>query len=184
MRLAHIARLAGRIPSDVWQRCSGLSTARQSPRGIRNTWMVDGYDWHGLPVVPGRVTQLDALSGIHACRNAAKVPVRKAIRHRTRGDGAECHRLYALLKENRWGEDFCLHRQMQKCWQGGTSRVTSQIVLEPGACTVQAWHGRPGLPASMERGQRPPSRFGKHGCPPALRASSCRITAMWKSITS
>ncbi len=154
-RLVEIAALCGRVRGDAWQRCSGWSTAQQSPREIRDDWMAEGYDWHGLPAVLGRATLLDALGDIHASREAAKVPVRKAVWRRTEGDEAERHRLYALLKQNRWTEDSFLHRHMRKRWKGGTSRVTNQIVLEPGAYTAQVRHGRAWVHMQgMERGQR------------------------------
>ncbi|MXZ24418.1 MAG: hypothetical protein F4Y80_06025, partial [Caldilineaceae bacterium SB0665_bin_21] len=37
-RLVEIAALGGRVRSDAWQRCSGWSTAQQSPRAIRDDW--------------------------------------------------------------------------------------------------------------------------------------------------
>ncbi|MDE0670464.1 MAG: hypothetical protein OXH72_01795, partial [Caldilineaceae bacterium] len=45
-RLGEIADLCGRVRGDAWQRCSGWSTAQQSPREIRDDWMAEGYDWH------------------------------------------------------------------------------------------------------------------------------------------
>ncbi|MXZ42466.1 MAG: transposase, partial [Caldilineaceae bacterium SB0666_bin_21] len=141
-RLVEIATLCGRVRGDAWQRCSGWSTAQQSPREIRDDWMAEGYDWHGLPARLGRATLLDALGDIHAGREAAKVPVRQAVWRRTEGNEEERHRLYALLKQNRWTEDSFLHRHMRKRWKGGTSRVTNQIVLEPGAYTAKVRHGR------------------------------------------
>ncbi len=141
-RLTRIAALCGRVRADAWQRCSGLSTAQQSAHEIRNAWMAEGYDWHGLPARLGKATLADALGDIQAGREAAKVPVKKAIRHRTRGNPAERQRLYSLLKRNRWDEDSFLHRQMRRKWQGGTSRVTNQIVADAGSYTAKVWHGR------------------------------------------
>ncbi|MYC64194.1 MAG: IS200/IS605 family element transposase accessory protein TnpB [Caldilineaceae bacterium SB0661_bin_34] len=154
-RLARIAALCGRVRTDAWQRCSGLSTAQQSAYEIRNTWMAEGYDWHGLPARLGKATLADALGDIRASREAAKVSVKKAIWHRTRGDGAERHRLYALLKRNRWDEDSFLHRQMRKKWKGGTSHCTNQIVADAGSYTTKVWHGRAWVYLQgLERGQR------------------------------
>ena len=117
--------------------------------------MAEGYDWHGLPARLGRATLLDALGDIHASREAAKVPVKKAVWRRTEGDEEERKRLYALLKQNRWTEDSFLHRHMRKRWKGGTSRVTNQIVLEPGAYTAKVRHGRAWVHMQgMERGRR------------------------------
>ncbi|MYA05717.1 MAG: transposase, partial [Caldilineaceae bacterium SB0664_bin_22] len=41
-RLARIAALCGRVRTDAWQRCRGLSTAQQSAYEIRTTWMAEG----------------------------------------------------------------------------------------------------------------------------------------------
>ncbi|MXZ25710.1 MAG: hypothetical protein F4Y80_12795 [Caldilineaceae bacterium SB0665_bin_21] len=122
-RLARSAVLCGQVRADAWQRCSGVATASQSPYDIRDAWMAEGYDWHGLPARLGKATLADALGDIDAAREASKVPVKKAIRHRTRGNRAECERLYSLLKQNRWTEDPFLHRQMRKQWRGGRSHV-------------------------------------------------------------
>ncbi len=154
-RLTRIAALCGRVRADAWQRCSGLSTAQQSAYAIRNAWMAEGYDWHGLPARLGKATLSDALGAIAAARDAAKVSVKKAIWYRTRGDGEERHRLYSLLKRNRWDENSFLHRQMRRKWQGGASRVTNQIVADAGSYTAKVWHGRAWVHLQgLERGQR------------------------------
>ena len=154
-RLTRIAVLCGQVRADAWQRCSGVSTVLQSPYDIRDAWMAEGYDWHGLPARLGKATLSDALGDIAASREAAKVPVKKAIRHRTRGDKAERERLYSLLKRNRWTEDPFLHRQMRKQWHGGKSHVTNQIVADSGSYTTKVWNGRAWVYLQgMERGQR------------------------------
>ncbi len=154
-RLTRIAALCGRVRADAWQRCSGLSTAPQSVYEIRNAWMAEGYDWHGLPARLGKAALSDALGDIAAARDAAKVSVKKAIWHRTMGDGEERHRLYSLLKRNRWDEDPFLHRQMRKKWKGGSSHCTNQIVADTGSYTTKVWHGRAWIYLQgLERGQR------------------------------
>ncbi len=154
-RLTRIAALCGRVRADAWQRCSGLSTAPQSVYEIRNAWMAEGYAWHGLPARLGKATLSDALGDIAAARDAAKVSVKKAIWHRTMGDGEERHRLYSLLKRNRWDEDSFLHRQMRKKWKGGSSHCTNQIVADTGSYTTKVWHGRAWIYLQgLERGQR------------------------------
>ena len=154
-RLSVMAVLCGRVRADAWQRCSGVSTVLQSSYEIRDAWMAEGYDWHGLPARLGKATLSDALGDIAAAREAAKVPVKKAIWHRTRGDKAERERLYSLLKQNRWTEDPFLHRQMRKSWRGGRSHVTNQIVADTGSYTTKVWHGRAWVHLqSLERGQR------------------------------
>ena len=153
--LTLIAVLCGRVRTDAWQRCSGLTAAQQSAYDIRNAWMAEDYDWHGLPARLGKATLADALGDIRACREAAKVPVKKAIWHRTRGNGEERHRLYSLLKRNRWDEDPFLHRQMRKQWKGGISHCTNQIVADTDSYTAKVWHGRAWIYLQgLERGQR------------------------------
>ena len=95
-RLADMAARAGRVQSDAWRRCSGVSAAAQTPYDIRDAWMAEGCAWHGLPARLGKATLADALGDMAAAREAAKVSVGKAIRHRTRGHDAERQRLYAL----------------------------------------------------------------------------------------
>jgi len=141
-RLTRIAVLCGQVRADAWQRCSGVATASQSPYEIRDAWMAEGYDWHGLPARLGKATLADALGDIAAAWEAAKVPVKKAIRHHTRGNSAERERLYSLLKQNRWTEDPFLHRQMRQQWRGGRSHVTNQIVADAGSYTTKVWHDR------------------------------------------
>ena len=154
-RLSDMAALCGRVRADAWQRCSGVATVLQSPYEIRDAWMGEGYDWHGLPARLGKATLADALGDIAAAREAAKVPVKKAIRHRTLGNSAERERLYSLLKQNRWTEDSFLHRQMRKQWRGGRSHVTNQIVADAGSYTTKVWHDRTWVYLqSLERGQR------------------------------
>ena len=154
-RLSELAARCGRVRSDAWRRCSGVSTVLQSPYDIRDAWMAEGYGWHGLPARLGKAALADALGDIAAAREAAKVKVKRAIRHRTRNDDAERHRLHSLLKQNRWTEDPFLHRQMRNRWQGGRSRVANQIVADSGSYTTQVWHGRAWVYLQgMERGQR------------------------------
>ena len=154
-RLTRITALCGRVRTEAWQRCSGLTAAPQSAHEIRNAWMAEGYDWHGLPARLGKATLADALGDIQAGREAAKVSVKKAIWHKTRGNGEERHRLYTLLKRNRWDQDPFLHRQMRKKWKGGISHCTNQIVADAGSYTTKVWHGRAWIYLQgLERGQR------------------------------
>ncbi|MYC61709.1 MAG: hypothetical protein F4X16_02555, partial [Caldilineaceae bacterium SB0661_bin_34] len=76
-RLSDMAALCGRVRADAWQRCSGVATVLQSPYEIRDAWMAEGYNWHGLPARLGKATLADALGDIQAGREAAKVPVKK-----------------------------------------------------------------------------------------------------------
>ena len=153
--LARIAILCGQVRADAWQRCSGVSAVLQSPYNIRDAWMAEGCDWHGLPARLGKAVLTDALGDMAAAREAAKVPVKRAIRHRTRNDDAERKRLYSLLRRNLWTEDPFLHRQMRKRWKGGRSHGTNQLVADAGSYTTKVWHGRAWVYLQCpERGQR------------------------------
>ena len=154
-RLARLAVLFGQMRQDVWQRCRGVSAAPQFPYGIRDSWMAEDYDWHGVPARLGKAVITDAPGDIDAAREGAKVPGKKAIWNRTRGDGGERHRLYFLLKQNRWTENPFLHRQIRQQWRGGRSHGTNQIVADAGSYTTKVWHGRAWSHLqSLERGQR------------------------------
>ena len=149
-RLARIAVLCGKVRTDAWQRCSGESTAPQSPYDIRDAWMAEGYALHGLPTRPCRAAPADALGDITAVQEAAKVPVKRAVRHRTRGNSTEREWLYTLLKRNCWTEDPFLHTQ----WQGDQSHVTNQIVVDSDSYTTKVWHGQAWVYLQcLERGQ-------------------------------
>ena len=78
-RLADMAARVGRVRADAWHRCSGVFTAAQTPYAIRDAWMAEGCDWHGLPARLGKATLADALGDMAAAREAAKVSVRKAV---------------------------------------------------------------------------------------------------------
>ena len=117
--------------------------------------MAEEYDWHGLPARLGRATLLDAPGDIHASREAAKVPVRKAVWHRTEGDEEERHRLYALPSRTAGPRTRSC---TGTCGSGGRAAPrawTNQIVLEPGAYTAKVRHGRAWIHMQgMERGRR------------------------------
>lgn len=93
----------------------------QVPCDIRDAWMAEDYTWHGLPARLGKSALADALGDIAAVRETAKVLVKRAVWHRTRGNSTERARLYSLLKQNRWTGDPFLHRRMRTQWQGGWS---------------------------------------------------------------
>ena len=154
-RLSDMAIRCGCVRADAWRRCRGVSTVLQSPYDVRDDWMAEGYDWHGLPARLGKAVLADALGDMAAAREAAKVQVKRAIRHRTRNDEAERKRLYSLLKRNLWTEDPFLHRQMRNRWQGGRSHVTNQIMADSGSYTTKVWNGRAWVYLQgLERGQR------------------------------
>jgi transposase len=155
--LAEQARRLGRVRSLVWQRYGSVAGAGLSSRQIRDQWMADGTAaTFGVLATPWKETVRDAVDDIRACREAAKVKVRRAIiRHTT--DPAKQKRLYALLRVDRWAEDAYLSRQMRKHWRRGRNHVANQIVVRaddyrtfPRSADGDVWLAVPGL----ERGSR------------------------------
>jgi hypothetical protein len=128
-QLAEQARRLGRVRSLVWQRYGSVGGAGVSSRQIRDRWMADGTAaMFGVLANPWKETVRDAADNIHACREAAKVQVRRAICRRTT-DLVERQRLYGLLRADRWAEDPYLSRQMRKHWRRGHNHVANQIVV-------------------------------------------------------
>jgi hypothetical protein len=82
----------------------------------------------GLLANPWKETVRDAMADIRACREAAKVKTREAIRRHTAGEH-ERRRLYRLLKADRWADDQYLSRIMRKYWRRGHNHVDNQIVV-------------------------------------------------------
>ncbi|HEY0803969.1 MAG TPA: transposase, partial [Pseudonocardiaceae bacterium] len=73
-------------------------------------------------------TVRDAIGDIRACREAAKLPVRRAIPRRTPAQ-TERKRLYTLLKTDTWPQDRWLSRLMRQHWKRGHNRTHNQIVV-------------------------------------------------------
>ena len=167
--LARLASLCGKVRTDARHPCSGVSTAPQSPYDLRDAWMAEGYARHGLPARWGKATLDAAMSPRPSAREVAKVPVQKAVRHRARGDNAECRRLYGLLKQNRWTEDPFLHWQMRKQWQGGQSVPCGE--RDRGRRRFLHHQGltRTGLDPSAVPGPRPTHRHPAQGHTPVCR---------------
>lgn len=135
--LAHITRLAGRVCSNMRQRCRGLSVPVQHLQR--------------LSAVLGRAALPDALGNIHACRDAAKAP------YPTQDPGQRWGMPSPVLAawRNCRNKDPFLYRRMRTRWRSGTFRVPRRIVLTLGACTAQAWHSRTWIHLQgMERGRR------------------------------
>lgn len=151
-QLAEQARRLGRVRSLVWQRYGSMAGAGKSSRQIRDQWMSDGTaGTFGVLANPWKETVRDAAEDIRACREAAKVKVRRAVcRHTT--DPAERERLYGLLFANRWSEDGYLSRQMRKHWRRGHNHTANQIVVRADnyqtftrAASGNVWLAIPGL---------------------------------------
>lgn len=133
-QLGQIAKRLGKLRAEVWQRFGSIQGVALTHRQIRNQWVAEGRHFN----VPARLrneTLRDTMADIAACREAAKVKVRKAIRQRT-DDDDERKRLYTLLKYDRWLEDSYLRRMMRKYFKHGKTKVDNQIVLDPKCYTT------------------------------------------------
>ena len=53
-RLSAMAARCGRVRSDAWRRCRGVSTVLQSPYDVRDARMAEGCARHGLPARLGK----------------------------------------------------------------------------------------------------------------------------------
>jgi IS605 OrfB family transposase len=103
----------------------------------------------GVPVNAWKETLRDALDDIAANREAAKVPVKRAIAKQPRSDQK---RLYQLLRSNRWTADRWLSRQMRKHWKRGKNHTHNQIIVRSDKVRTftltdggNAWLAVPGL---------------------------------------
>ena len=121
------SRLA-RVRAEVWQRYGSVAGARLTGRQVRDAWMASGHTGFGVLANAWKETVRDAMADIKACREAAKVPVRRAISRRS-SDPAERRRLYAALTADDWASDRFLHRQMRRHWPRGHSHVRNQIII-------------------------------------------------------
>lgn len=152
-RLEEQARRLGAIRSEVWRRFGSVNGVQLSDRQIRDAWLAEKKQFDVLANA-WKETLRDAKADIAMTVEAAKVPVRRAIRKRT-NDEAERKRLYALLKRNEWASDPYLSRMMRKHWNRGRNHTHNQIILRSDSYTTfqrggKAWVQIPGL----ERGRR------------------------------
>ena len=90
--------------------------------------MAAGHTEFGVLANAWKETVRDAMGGIRASRDAAKVKVRRAVSHRTT-DPAERKRLFTALKAHDWAADPYLSRMMRKHWRRGHSHITNQIII-------------------------------------------------------
>jgi hypothetical protein len=122
------ARRLGRVRAEVWQRYGSVTGARLSDRQVRDAWMAAGHTEFAVLANAWKETVRDAMGGIRASRDAAKVKVRRAVSHRTT-DPAERKRLFTALKADDWAADPYLSRMMRKHWRRGHSHITNQIII-------------------------------------------------------
>ncbi|MFE6623806.1 zinc ribbon domain-containing protein [Streptomyces sp. NPDC057740] len=128
-QLSEQARRLGQVRSLVWRRYGSLAGVGLSDRAVRDQWMKDGTaESFGVLANAWKETVRDAVADIRACREAAKVPVRRAIR-RCIDDRAERKKLFTALKREQWMDDPRLSRLMRKHWKRGQNHTTNQIVV-------------------------------------------------------
>ena len=76
------ADLLGNIRSEIWQNYGSISGVGLKDRTIRDQWLKEKRDFSPLSANAWKETIRDSVSDIKACREAAKVKVRKLIRRR------------------------------------------------------------------------------------------------------
>lgn len=131
-QLAEQARRLGRVRTLVWDRYGPISGVGVSDRQVRDRWMADGTATSfGVLANAWKETVRDAVAGIHAHREAAKVEVRRRIR-RAAADEVERRRLYALLKQDRWRSVPLRRRLMRRHWRRGHNHTENQIIIRSG----------------------------------------------------
>jgi IS605 OrfB family transposase len=151
-QLQEQARRLGRVRSEIWRRYGSVSGVQVHDRAVRDQWMAAGTNCSfGLLANPWKETVRDAMGDIRACRGAAKVKARQAIRRHT-ADEHERRRLYRLLKADRWADDAYLSRIMRKYWHRGHNHTRNQIVVRADQYTTwtlaeggNVWLAVPGL---------------------------------------
>ena len=152
-QLQEIARRLGVLRSGIWQRYGSISGVNIRYRDLRNEWLAEKREFD-VPARLWKETLRDTLDDIKSYREATKVKVRKAIRHRTEDD-TERKRLYTALKYDRWVDDPYLRRMMRKYYKHGHTCVNNQIVLDSGCYTAFEHNGQAWIDVmSLERGNR------------------------------
>lgn len=147
--LAEQARRLGRVRSEVWQRYGSVAGAGLRDRQVRDRWLSDGAH-HAFEVLANawKETVRDAIADIAACREAAKVPVKRAV-HATDSDDRK--RMFTALKAGAWADNPFLARRMRKHWKRGHNRTHHQIVVRADQHHTRAddngrlWLAVPGL---------------------------------------
>ncbi|KOG29174.1 MULTISPECIES: zinc ribbon domain-containing protein [Streptomyces] len=128
-QLEEQARRLGSVRTRVWRQYGSLNGVGKTDRMIRDQWMKDGTArGFRVPANAWKETVRDAFADIRANREAAKVPVRKAISHRFADEGPR-KRQHVALTYDRWTEDPYLSRMMRCHWHRGSSAVRNQIVV-------------------------------------------------------
>jgi hypothetical protein len=106
-----------------------VSGAGRSDRQVRDRWLADGtHTRFGVLANAWKETVRDVMGDVRACRDAAKVNVRRAVNRRT-SDPAERQRLFTLLRSDRWAEDPYLASLMRQRWRRGANRTRNQVVV-------------------------------------------------------
>lgn len=123
------ARRLGRVRSEVWQRYGSAGGAGLSDRQVRDRWLADGtHRRFGVLANAWKETVRDAMADVAMTREAAKVPVKRAI-HARAADPCERKRMFAALKAGTWAGDPFLARQMRRHWRRGHNRTHNQIIV-------------------------------------------------------
>lgn len=128
-QLAELAARLGRVRGAVWRQLGSLAGVGVGDRIVRDRWMKDGTAAaFGVLANAWKETVRDAVADIKAQREAAKVPVRRAVGRRVT-DPSERKRLFTALKFDQWTDDPYLRRLMRASWRRGRNRTHNQIVV-------------------------------------------------------
>ncbi|MER5964887.1 zinc ribbon domain-containing protein [Streptomyces sp. NPDC002057] len=128
-RLEEQARRLGSVRTLVWRQYGSLKGVGTTDRVIRDRWMKDGTArGFRVPANAWKETVRDVFADIRANREAAKVPVRRAVSRRF-ADEEPRKRRCAALRHDRWTADSYLSRMMRRHWRRGGSAVRNQIVV-------------------------------------------------------
>lgn len=123
------ARRLGCVRSMVWDRFGSIAGVGVSDRTIRDQWLKDGTaEQFGVTANAWKETVRDAMCGIKANRDAAKVEVRRNIARRNLPD-EERKRLYIALKYDKWANDPLLRRLMRRSLRRGHNHTHNQIII-------------------------------------------------------
>ena len=136
--LARLASLCGKVRTDARHRCSGVSTAPQSPYDLRDAWMAEGCARHGLPARWGKATLAAAMSPRPSAREVAKVPVRRpcgTAPGATTPNASVCTACSSRTAGPRIR--FCTGRCGNSGRAASQSHVANEIVVDAGSYTTK-----------------------------------------------
>ena len=126
--LASITRTIGKMRTDISHRYGALTSTRDELIRFKS----ECAERYGHLAVDGTIrnqTIIDTQNEIKAAREAAKVPVKRAIVIRTEENEEGAIRLSSFLNRNKWTRDSFLHSQMRKHFRHGQNPGYNQFFI-------------------------------------------------------